>query len=477
MENGNCYLACYLPTNYNSIFVVWKISCSDKPYTIAYFSNDDNISTYNGIFVDACNYENTRRLVKKITLIIFQDKMNTLKIIVKFCITLQNILNSIFKNNKILKMIIQPFKLERFYSIHEFTAKYLLCSSDCESMTIGDLLQLEEGSTEKFHQQWLGYTETKGDPDLRRDISSIYSNINEGDILVCAGAQEPIFLFCQAMLKVDDEVIIQFPCYQSIQSIPESMGCNVINWNVEYNSSKPVFDIDELEKLITHKTKVIFLNSPHNPTGHHFSKEEQLRIVEIARKNNCIIFCDEVYRELEHNPTYKIPAFADVYENGVSLCVMSKAYGLPGLRIGWVATKQKRVLEKMAILKEYTTICNAAPSEFLAGVALRNRDKILKRNIDIVDTNISLLNIFFTKYPQLFSWYQPFAGPISFVRMNFDTDDLVFANKVVKEKNVLLLPGDVYDYKGYFRVGFGRKNMPIALEKFEEFVTENLIRC
>jgi aspartate/methionine/tyrosine aminotransferase len=373
-------------------------------------------------------------------------------------------------------MKIQPFKLERFYSIHEFTAKYLLCSSDCESMTIGDLLQMEEGAVEKFYQQWLGYTETKGNPDLRTDISSIYNKINVEEVLVCAGAQEPIFLFCQAMLQAGDEVIIQFPCYQSVQSIPESMGCKVLNWNVKYDNNKPTFDIVELEKLITHKTKVIFLNSPHNPTGYHFSKEEQQRIVEIARTNNCIIFCDEVYRDLEHKPIYQIPAFADVYENSVSLCVMSKAYGLPGLRIGWVATKQKSILEKMAILKEYTTICNAAPSEFLAGVALRNRDKILKRNIEIVQTNILLLNIFFSKYSQLFSWYQPVAGPISFVRMNFNTDDLAFVNKVVKEKNVLLLPGDVYDYKGYFRVGFGRKNMPEALEKFEEFVTENLLR-
>jgi aspartate/methionine/tyrosine aminotransferase len=373
-------------------------------------------------------------------------------------------------------MIIQPFKLERFYSIHEFTAKYLLCSSDCESMTIGNLLQMENGSTEKFHQQWLGYTETKGNPDLRKDISSIYSNISEEDILVCAGAQEPIFIFCQAMLKAGDEVIIQFPCYQSVQSVPESLGCKVVNWNVKYNNNKPEFDIEELESIITNKTKIIFLNSPHNPTGHHFSKEEQLAIVELARKNNCIIFCDEVYRELEHNPAYQIPAFADVYENAVSLSVMSKAYGLPGLRIGWVATKQKEIIEKMSIVKEYTTICNAAPSEFLAGVALRNRIQILKRNLDIVHANIPLLNTFFNKYAQLFSWHPPVAGPIGFVKINFDTDDLEFVNKVVKEKNVLLLPGHVYDYKGYFRVGFGRKNMSEALNKFEEFITENLVR-
>lgn len=372
-------------------------------------------------------------------------------------------------------MTIKPFKLERFYTIHEFTAQYLLCSSDCESMTIGDLLQLEEGAAEEFINLPLSYTETKGNPTLRQDISSIYTSMTADEVLVCTGAQEPIFLFSQAILNSGDEVIVQFPYYQSVQSVPESLGCKVVNWTVKYIDNKPEFGIDELAKLITSKTKVIYLNSPHNPTGHHFSKEEQIAIVALARKNDCIIFCDEVYRELEHQPEYSIPAFADAYENGVSLGVMSKAYGLPGLRIGWVVSKNKEILEKMAILKEYTTICNSAPGEFLAGVALRNRDKILKRNLEIVQTNLPLLNAFFNRYPELFTWFQPNAGPIGFVKMNFEYDDMEFVEKVVKDKNVLLLPGDIYDYRGFFRVGFGRKNMPIALEKFEEFVKENLL--
>ena len=373
-------------------------------------------------------------------------------------------------------MTIKPFKLERFYTIHEFTAKYLLCSSDCEAMTIGDLLQLEESAAQNFNNHWLGYTETKGHPSLRQDITALYTSITAGQILVCAGAQEPIFLFSQAILKSGDEVIVQFPCYQSLQSVPESVGCKVIKWTVRYEGNKPVFDLEELAKLISNNTKVIYLNSPHNPTGHHFSREEQLAIVKLASKYNCIIFCDEVYRELEHKPEYTLPAFADVYENGVSLGVMSKAYGLPGLRIGWIATSQNEILEKLSIVKEYTSICNAAPSEFLAGVALRNREKILKRNLEIVQTNISFLNSFFNVYSELFSWYQPVAGPIGFVKMNFEYDDLEFAQKVVNEKKVLLLPGEIYDYSGYFRVGFGRKNMPVALEKFEEFVRENLLK-
>jgi len=294
----------------------------------------------------------------------------------------------------------------------------MICSSDCEAMSVRELLALEKGATEKMLELDLGYTETKGAPELRRDIATIYKEISSEDLLVCSGAQEPIFLFSQA---------------------------------------------------------IIYLNTPHNPTGFHFTESEQSAIVALARKNNIIIFCDEVYRELERELQYRIPAIGDVYENGVSLGVMSKTYGLPGLRIGWLATKNKNILDKIAILKEYTTICNSAPSEFLAGVGIRNRQAIIDRNLQIVKNNLPLLDVFFNKYRALFSWHKPVAGPIGFVRMNFEEHDGLFAARVLKEKKVLLLPGDIYDYNGFFRIGFCRKNMPEALAKFEEFVVEHLV--
>lgn len=372
-------------------------------------------------------------------------------------------------------MNIKPFKLERYYTLYEHTAKYSLCNSDCEAMTIKELLSLEEGAENTFQNSWLGYTETKGDPKLRKDISVIYSKIKAEDITVCTGAQEPIFLVSHAILKSGDEVIVQSPCYQSLQSVPESIGCKVLNWEVDYQDNKPNFNIDDLKKLVSNKTKAIYLNAPHNPTGFLFTKEEQQAIIELARTNGIIILCDEVYRELEHHPSFAIPAFADAYENGISIGVMSKSYGLPGLRIGWLATQNQVVLEEVAMLKEYTTICNAAPSEFLAGVALRNRKVILDRNLQIVSDNLKLYTTFFTKYANLFSWYKPNAGPIAFVKMHFDNDDLSFADQVLKEQSVLLLPGGIYDYPGYFRIGFGRKKIPEALEQFEMFVLKNMV--
>jgi len=367
-------------------------------------------------------------------------------------------------------MKIKPFKLERYYALYEFTAKYSLCNSDSEAMTIGDLLALEEGAMDKFHNLWLGYTETSGHPALRQVISTIYDNISPEELLVCTGAQEPIFLFSQAVLDAGDEVIVQTPCYQSLKSVPESIGCKVSNWEVKYEGDTPTFDIEDLKKLLTNKTKILFLNTPHNPTGYHFSKAEQKAVIELARKNNILIFCDEVYRELEHQPQYAIPAFADLYENAVSLGVLSKSYGLPGLRIGWLASKNQKVLDKVATLKDYTTICNAAPSEFLAEVALRNRKTILARNLQIIEENLPLYDRFFEKYADLFSWFKPNAGPIGFVKMHFSKDDMTFAQKALKEQQVLLLPGMVYDYPGFFRIGFGRKGIAEALGQFEEFL-------
>lgn len=371
-------------------------------------------------------------------------------------------------------MKIKPFKLERYYTLYEHTAKYSLCNSDCEAMTIAELLALEEGAAQAFQNTWLGYTTTQGSLELRKDISTIYTDIKAENLTVCTGAQEPIFLFAHAVLDSDDEVIVQTPCYQSLQSVPESIGCKVHQWNVRYENNQPHFDIDVLKSLINNKTKVIFLNAPHNPTGFLFTKEEQQAIIELARANNIFIFCDEVYRELEHDLSFAIPAFADAYENGVSVGVMSKSYGLPGLRIGWIATRNQIILNQVGMLKEYTTICNAGPSEFLAGVALRNRKTLLNRNLEIVGENLKKYDAFFEKYAHLFSWYKPNAGPIAFVKMNFDTDDMHFAEQVLKKKDTLILPGGIYDYPGYFRIGFGRRGIPAALAQFEAYVVENL---
>ena len=205
-------------------------------------------------------------------------------------------------------------------------------------------------------------------------------------------------------------------------------------------------------------------------------KEKLNEIVEIARKHNIFIFSDEVYRFLEYNEKDRLPAICDIYENGVSCSVMSKAFGLAGLRIGWAATKNKNILNKMTVFKDYTTICASAPSSFLAELALRNKEKIIKRNLEIIQGNLTILNKFFGKYQDIFNWSAPRAGTIAFPSFKIDINTESLCLALVENHGVMLLPSTVYDCGNKnFRIGLGRKNMKECLSKFEKYLVESNI--
>ncbi|HSQ34969.1 MAG TPA: aminotransferase class I/II-fold pyridoxal phosphate-dependent enzyme, partial [Candidatus Binatia bacterium] len=184
---------------------------------------------------------------------------------------------------------------------------------------------------------------------------------------------------------------------------------------------------------------------------------------------------DEVYRFLEYEPTNRLPAACEIHENGVSLGVMSKAFGLAGLRLGWVACRNRRVLEKMAAFKDYTTICTAAPSEFLSSLALRQREAVLQRNLRLIARNLELLRAFLHQQPGLFSWREPLAGPVAFPCVKFAEASDDFCADLLEKKGVLLLPGRLFAAApAHFRIGFGRNDFPAGLEKLAAYVKENL---
>ena len=364
-------------------------------------------------------------------------------------------------------MQIRPFQLERFFEKYEFSTKYMLCGSDCESHSIKEIVSND--SLQNFLDLRLGYTETKGNPELRDEIAKLYSTIKSEQILVHTGAEEAIFNFFLSAFNQDDEIVVHFPCYQSLYEIAESAGCNVIKW---FTSEKENWelDLDFLKKSITKNTKAVVINAPHNPTGYTPAKNLFFEIIDICRKNNLILFCDEVYRFLEYKIKDRLPAACDVYENAISLGVMSKSFGLPGLRIGWIATKNINIYSRLAAIKDYTTICNPAPSEFIAAQALKRKDEILSRNLSIILENLSLLNTFFEKHKKIFNWFKPKAGPISFPSLiNLNSEE--FCIKLLESKNVLLLPSKYYNFGNKnFRIGFGRKGLKEGLEKIEEFI-------
>ncbi len=366
-------------------------------------------------------------------------------------------------------MRLPRFKLERYFARYEFAVEHLLCCSDCESLSVGDLLTLEPDSAERFAAHWLGYTESQGSPTLREQISQLYETISPEHVLVHGGAEEAIFLFMHAVLNPGDHVIVHWPCYQSLAAVAASIGCQVTRWAAR-ESGGWALDLDELVRLFRPDTKAVVVNFPHNPTGYLMPKTSFLELVEIARSRGVTLFSDEVYRESEYQVADRLPAACDAYERAVSLGVMSKTYGLAGLRIGWVATRDSRILEQMASLKDYTTICSSAPSEFLAEVALRHRQKLIDRNVRLITDNLGVLDAFFDRHAWAFVWERPKAGPVAFPRFLVG-DSESFCHRLAEEAGVLLLPGTVFDdQENHVRVGFGRKDMKRGLAHLEAFL-------
>jgi aspartate/methionine/tyrosine aminotransferase len=369
-------------------------------------------------------------------------------------------------------MNLPPFALERYFARYEFAAKHLLCCSDCETVGVADLLAMEPGAHEALLGLRLGYTESPGSPSLRRRISALYAGRSPEDILVFAGAEEAIFLFMQAALEPGDHVVVHCPCYQSLTAVAEARGCEVSRWETREEDGWAL-DVDALRARLKPNTKAVVVNSPHNPTGYHMTRETQREIVEITESRGIVLLSDEVYRGLERDPGDLLPAACDLGERTVSLGVMSKTYGLPGLRIGWLATRDGKLLARVAGLKDYTTICSSAPSELLAEVALRHADGLAARNRRIIASNLDLLDGFFARHADLFTWRRPSAGPIAFPRLNRG-DIAVFCDDLVRRSGVLLLPGTVYrDGGNHFRVGFGRATMPEALKALEGSIAEH----
>lgn len=370
-------------------------------------------------------------------------------------------------------MNLTPFKLERYFAKYEFNAEFLLCSSDCESMSVADLLAHEEGAAERFQLHWLGYTESQGSPTLRKEIAGMYTTTQPDDVLVFTGANEAIYLFMMAALQAGDHVIVHAPHYQALSEVAKGIGCDVSLWYAR-EANGWALDMDELKGLARLSTKAVVVNLPHNPTGHLMSRADFDALNRFTQENNLLLFSDEVYRESEYHPADRLPAAVDYGEHAISLGVTSKTYGLAGLRIGWIATRNRELYNKIASLKDYTTICNSAPSEFLAEVAIRHRLQLANRNLEIIKNNLIIIDNLFDRYPSLFSWHRPKAGSMGFPKL-LKGDVEIFCDDLVKKAGVLLLPGSVYDdTHNHFRLGLGRKNLPQAVNRLEEYLSSSL---
>jgi aspartate/methionine/tyrosine aminotransferase len=370
---------------------------------------------------------------------------------------------------------VRDFALEVYFSKWEFVAKYNLTGSDAENMTLGELLSLaSDADRAAFSGISLAYTETWGAPLLREEIARTYERVSRPDVLCLAGAEEGIYTAMRVLLGASDHAIAITPNYQAAESIPLSV-CEVTGVPLDPANNWSL-DLDRLRSAIKPNTKVISVNFPNNPTGRIIDHEQFSAIVELCRRNGIWLFSDEVYRLIERDPARRLPQAADAYERGISLNVMSKAYGLPGLRIGWLACRNTEILSRFERYKHYLSICNSAPSEFLARIALKASAHILSRNRAIVDSNLVLLGNFFEEYSHLFDWKLPDGGCVGFIRYKGADGVESFTDRLVQETGVLLLPASVYRSElnqvplDYFRVGYGHSYLPTALGVLREWL-------
>jgi len=368
-------------------------------------------------------------------------------------------------------MQISPFKLERYFAKYEFKVKYLLSPSDCESLSLGELLQLAApDSLALWNELKLGYTESPGHPLLRAEVSRLYQNIAPDDVMIAA-PEEAIFIAMHTLLKPGDHVIAVFPAYQSLYEIARAIGCDVSAWTFELEADGWRLDLDQLEQSLTDHTRLLVLNFPHNPTGYLPSRHELDAMIEFARKHHLYVFCDEMYRLLEYAPSRRLPSMCDLYEQGITLSGLSKAFALPGLRIGWLATQDRALLEQWLTFKDYTTICSSAPSEVLGIMALRAQDAILARNLGIIQGNLQVAVQFFADQAERFVWIRPQAGSIAFPKWMADTPVEQFCQGVLDQQGVMIVPGSIFDFPGnHFRLGLGRRNLAEVLRRVSDYI-------
>lgn len=370
-------------------------------------------------------------------------------------------------------MKIAPFETEQFFARHEFTVPHQLCNSDCESISIDELLNMAGDSLQGLGQERLVYSESEGSPDLRQAIAATYRNVPPAHILVLGSPVEGIYLAARALLEPGDEVVVLTPAYDALVNLFEHIAGadRVRRWTLRADGPRWSLELDELRALITARTKAIVVNFPHNPTGHLPSAQWQQELAALAEERGLWLFCDEMYFGLVHSGTPPIPSMADVSDRAIVLSGLSKTYGLPGLRCGWLVVPDTALRKQIVNWKFYTSICPPVPTEYLARAALRVGETLTRRNIERIESNLAVAQAFFRRWPELFEWRCPQAGSTALV--GFDVPSVAtLAERLATEEGVLIqsatmLGGD----DQHMRIGLGRDGFPAALDRFERWLT------
>ncbi len=369
--------------------------------------------------------------------------------------------------------LLPEFRLVSYLSKWEHAVRYPLSSSYPESLTLDELLDIAgPGPREAHGRLAFDYAPIRGEPVLREAVAATYAAVRAHDVMVFAGADEAIVAAMQAILEPGDHAVVVTPCYQSLGEVPASI-CATSGVPLDPERGWAL-DPDRVRAAIRPNTKLLVVNGPHNPTGTVLSGAVFAAIVGLCRARGMWLLSDEAYRLTEHDPADRLPAAADVYERALSMGVMSKSYGLPGLRVGWIACRDPGLVARLERARQYLTIAGSPHNELLAAAALRHGGVLLERNALIAKGNLAALRATLARRPDLFAWAEPQAGVLAFPRFLGREGADAFAARLVRETGILLVPSSVYRTPlaavpdDRLRIGFGRRHaagaMPVLAE-------------
>ena len=349
------------------------------------------------------------------------------------------------------------FPLERWFAEFEFVPGMRnLAASGPFAVTTRELLELEGAeTTARYLDLDLDYIENPGSESLRQAVASQYATLDTGDLRITSGASEALFLLMWTMAVPGMNIVIEEPCYGNVPGIAQSLGIEVRKLSLRQEDGwRP--DLEQLDRLIDGKTRLVYLVHPHNPTGSVLSREEMQGIAEMTERVGAILINDEVFRliSLEEEP---LPSVVDVIEDAVSIGDMTKPWGLGGLRVGWVASRRHDLLDLISSSRDYSTMCSSAPGSFLAELALRHSAQIIAPRLAAARANRDQLAEAITSSQGALSWRRPAAGYTAFMQLPAHLSISAFCRRLAREQHLLLLPGEVYGsaYEHFIRIGFG----------------------
>ncbi len=367
-----------------------------------------------------------------------------------------------------------PFEMERMMSHFEQEVEFNLSESGVHPITLQSLLSDHPEAINELLATEINYPHVNGIPLLRDNIAVTYDGATRDNVLVTVGAIEANYVAIRAMLNPADEIVVMLPNYMQIWGVAKNHGLTVKTFKLQEDDGWAP-DLAELESKINARTKLIAVCNPNNPTGRILTESEMDRIVELASRNDSWILADEVYRGAERTTDEITPSFYGRYEKVVAIGSMSKAYGLPGLRIGW-AVAPPALLEELWARHEYVAISATMLSNKLAAIALdpKTRKRILDRTRSYIRAGFPVLQQWMDDHPGLFSLTPPDASAVAFIKYDLDINSSEFIRRLHSEKSVLIVPGDHFGLDHHLRISFGlqRDYLTSGLDRIASLIKE-----